>query len=89
MGQRERTNHDAQLKTGHAGRERAGFRCGSAAEFPSGVTSKPTIEGHFKTDQWTITLDKNLFYLADCCCGNPNLDLVRSNSSVGLECLAV
>jgi hypothetical protein len=33
MGQRKRTNHDAQLKTGHAGRERAGFRCGSVAEF--------------------------------------------------------
>ena len=23
----------------------------------SGVTSKPTIEGHFKTDQWNNTLD--------------------------------
>jgi hypothetical protein len=23
----------------------------------SGVTSKPTIEGRFKTDQWTSTLD--------------------------------
>ncbi len=25
---------------------------------PSGVTSKPTIEGHFKTDQWNTTLDE-------------------------------
>ena len=32
-GTRERTNHDAQLKTAHAWREKAGFRCGSAAEF--------------------------------------------------------
>jgi hypothetical protein len=24
----------------------------------SGVTSKPTIEGHFKTDQWNTTLDE-------------------------------
>ena len=27
-------------------------------ESPSGVTSKPTIEGHFKTDQWNTTLDE-------------------------------
>src|SRR5664279_1501903 len=26
--------------------------------FPSGVTSKPAIEGHFKTGQRTITLDE-------------------------------
>jgi hypothetical protein len=36
-----------------------------------GVTSKPTIEGHFKTEQWAITLDKNLFYRARCGGGNP------------------
>ncbi len=24
----------------------------------SGVTSKPTIEGHFKTDHWNTTLDE-------------------------------
>ena len=50
----------------------------------SGVTSKPTIEGHFKTDQWAITLDKNLFYRARCGGGNPSSDLIGA----GLECLA-
>ena len=30
----------------------------SAIAAPSGVTSKPAIEGHFKTGQRTITLDE-------------------------------
>ena len=55
-----------------------------AAASASGVTSKPTIEGHFKTDQWAITLDKNLFYRARCGGGNPSSDLIGA----GLECLA-
>ena len=33
MGQRERTNHDAQLKNGPSRSRGAGFRCGGAAEF--------------------------------------------------------
>jgi hypothetical protein len=36
-----------------------------------------------------ITLDKDLFYLTGCLCGNPSFDLVRSDSGVGLECLVV
>ena len=39
------------------------IRCGaevraSGSGIPSGVTSKPAIEGHFKTGQRTITLDE-------------------------------
>jgi hypothetical protein len=34
------------------------FQRGAWAGFTSGVTSKPAIEGHFKTGQRTITLDE-------------------------------
>ena len=55
------------------------------------------LGGHLKTDHrgslqnrpMDITLDKDLFYLTGCLCGNPSFDLVRSDSGIGLECLAV
>ena len=50
------------------------------------------LGGHLKTDHrgslqnrpTDVTLDKNLFYLTGCLCGNPSFDLVRSDSGVGL-----
>src|SRR5215469_18455649 len=42
----------------------------------SGVTSKPTIEGHFQNRPMGITLDKNMFYRARCGCGNSSSDLI-------------
>src|SRR5258706_15952048 len=39
----------------------------------SGVTSKPAIEGHFKTGQRTITLDEPLFYLTGWLFGKASL----------------
>jgi len=39
----------------------------------SGVTSKPAIEGHFKTGQRTITLDELLFYPTGWPFGKSNL----------------
>ena len=64
---------------------------------PKGILGCPVLGGHLKTDHrgslqnrpMDITLDKNLFYLTGCLCGNPSFDLVRSDSGVGLECLVV
>ena len=46
------------------------------AKDTSGVTSKPTIEGHFQNRPMGITLDKNMFYRARCGCGNSSSDLI-------------
>ena len=48
-----------------------------AEGWSSGVTSKPTIEGHFQNRPMGITLDKNLFYRVRRGGGNPSSDLMR------------